>query len=144
MYRAVFFVGSRFVSGSNSTRSRVLILGWFSSDEEFLFSLGNRVARAFKMALQQWRAMISRGGGGPTFGGWRGPGNVHYRWADLHIADKCDTNTNSFSNLGRAYQLPAGYSYGTAETQSLLAGSENFKCDEYEVFHQQWPGAPSP
>ena len=82
------------------------------------------------MAVQQgeqWRAMLSESGYGPTFG----------RGLDLHIDDYCHTNTNSYSDLGWTYQLPVGYTYDTAQAQSLLAGSMFFKCDEYEVFVQQ-------
>ena len=63
---------------------------------------------------------------GPAFGG----GN------DLHIADNCDKNTNSYSNLGVTYKPPAGYIPGAPKAWSLLAGSYNFKVDEYEVFYQ--------
>ena len=63
---------------------------------------------------------------GPTFGGGH----------DLHISDNCDKNTNSYSRLGHTYKLPAGYSYYTTQAYSLLAGSYNFKVDEYEVFFQ--------
>ena len=71
--------------------------------------------------------MYSRSGYGPRFGGG----------SDLLIADKCHTNTKSYSRLGSTYQLPAGYTYDTEEAKSLLAGSKLFKCDEYEVFVQQ-------
>ena len=64
---------------------------------------------------------------GPTFGGG---------W-DLHISGNCDENYYSYSNLGDTYNLPDGYINGTEQTRSLLAGSINFKCDEYEVFYQK-------
>ena len=63
---------------------------------------------------------------GPTFG----------KRYDLYIADNCDKNTNSYSNLGNTYKLPAGYAYRDNQAQSLLAGSYYFKVDEYEVFFQ--------
>ena len=63
---------------------------------------------------------------GPTFGGG----------LDLYIADKCDKNNKSHSNLGYTYKLPIGYTYYTTEANSLLAGSNYFKVDEYEVFFQ--------
>ena len=75
------------------------------STEAFLFSLNNPDQ-------------------GPTFGSGY----------DLYIADKCDKNTNSYSNLGDTYKLPTGYTYGN--NQSLLAASYYFKVDEYEVFFQ--------
>ena len=80
------------------------------------------------MAVQRGeRAVYSWSGRGPTFGGGH----------DLHIADNCHTNTNSYSKLGHTYQLPAGYTYNTPQAWSLLAGSYSFKCDDYEVFMQQ-------
>ena len=63
---------------------------------------------------------------GPTFG----------RGYDLNIADNCDKNANSYSKLGDTYKPPAGYIPGTPKAYSLLAGSHNFKVDEYEVFYQ--------
>ena len=104
--------------------------GEIYSDEAFLFSLRNRVGRAFKMAVQQGRqraAMYNWSTSGPMFG--IGP--------DLYIVDNCHTDTDSNSNLGYAYQLTAGYTYDTPQAWSLLAGSEFFKCNEYEVFYQQ-------
>ena len=103
---------------------------WISSDEAFLFSLRNEDGGVFKMAIkegqQRW-AMLSTVAFGPYIGG--GP--------DLYIANNCHTNTLSNSNLGRTYELPAGYTFDTPQAQSLLAGSLYFKCDEYEVFIQQ-------
>ena len=53
---------------------------------------------------------------------------------DLLISDKAYANELSCSNLGKIYQAPPGYEFGKPETQSLLAGSFNFKPDEIEVF----------
>ena len=83
---------------------------------------------AAKQGEEGW-VTISRRNIGPTFG--------KAQYLDLHIADHCNTNTNSYSNLGGTYELPAGYTYDTDEAQSLLAGSFKFKCDDYEVFIQQ-------
>ena len=74
-------------------------------------------------------AMYSRKENGPIYG--------EGRYSDLYIADHCNTNTNSYSNLGGTYELPESYKYGTDEAQSLLAGSDDFMCDEYEVFMLQ-------
>ena len=61
---------------------------------------------------------------GPAFGS----GN------DFRLADKCHENDKSYSLLGGSYILPEGYTFRTEPTQTLLAGSYNFMCDEYEVF----------
>jgi hypothetical protein len=48
---------------------------------------------------------------------------------DLCIMANANTNTNSYSNLGSTYTLPAG-----ADARTVLAGSRNFQVAEYEVF----------
>ena len=63
---------------------------------------------------------------GPVFGGGH----------DLYISDNCHVNTGSYSNLGYTYKLPTGYVAGTDQAKRLLAGTYNFKVDEYEVFYQ--------
>ncbi|KAL9963166.1 hypothetical protein ACROYT_G032341 [Oculina patagonica] len=40
------------------------------------------------------------------------------------------------SNLGYTYGPPTGYSFGSSEARSFLAGSYNFKPDEAEVFYE--------
>ena len=63
---------------------------------------------------------------GPTFGSGY----------DIYIAPHASSNTNSYSNLGHGYSLPAGHSYGGSFTRSFLAGSYNFQPDEVEVFYE--------
>ena len=95
------------------------------STEAFLFSLNNPDNKPYKMTVyRNQNATYCRYDQGPTFGSGY----------DLYIADKCDKNTNSYSNLGDTYKLPTGYTYGN--NQSLLAASYYFKVDEYEVFFQ--------
>ena len=99
------------------------------STEAFLFSLKNRDNQPYKMRTVDkypHNAINHASSYGPTFGGG----------FDLYIADNCDKNINSYSKLGVTYQTPAGYITGAPETHSLLAGSFNFKVDEYEVFYQ--------
>ena len=91
-----------------------------------MFSLKNNDNHSYKFGRFTDNAIYSHSRYGPIFGGGH----------DLRIADKCNTNTNSFSNLGHTYELPVSYTYGTTEAQSLLAGSSPFKVDEYEVFYQ--------
>ena len=93
-----------------------------------MFSLNNSDNQPYKMKINRYRhtATYHHNSVGPNFGGGH----------DLYIADNCDKNTNSFSNLGHTYKLPAGYTYGTTQAKTLLAGSYHFKVDEYEVFFQ--------
>ena len=81
---------------------------------------------AVREGEEQW-AMNSESGKGPRFGGG----------SDLSIVHNCHRNTKSSSRLGNTYQLPAGYTRDTEEAKSLLAGSNPFQCDEYEVFMLQ-------
>ncbi len=64
---------------------------------------------------------------GPIFGGGH----------DLHIADKSNTNINSFSNLAHSYIHP-DYRFGTNEAKSFLAGSYNFQVSEIEVYTKNY------
>ena len=59
---------------------------------------------------------------GPSFGGGR----------DIYVADGANGNTNSYTNLGHTYQLPAGQS---AET--FFTGARNFQAAEVEVYQVQ-------
>jgi hypothetical protein len=89
----------------------------------FLFSLVNTYNISVKMPviLPQYAIYTYYNYYGPSFGG----GN------DLHING--DGSAGS-SNLGHAYQLPSFLTYGTASAQSFLAGSNNFKPIEIEVY----------
>lgn len=57
---------------------------------------------------------------GPTFGS--SPNG-----SDLHIADHCNANFHSDSNLGSSYQGPGA-------SNTVLFGSRNFQVEEYEVY----------
>ena len=54
---------------------------------------------------------------------------------DLIIVNNANTNQNSSSSLGHTYQSPAGYQYGTKQTNSLFAGSYYFTPTEIEAFY---------
>ena len=60
---------------------------------------------------------------GPTFGGGH----------DIHIADRSNETTKSYSNLGQSFDFKL-FQFGTHEAHSFLAGFHNFKTDEIEVF----------
>ena len=59
---------------------------------------------------------------GPSFGGG----------SDLHIADCCNVNTNSYSNLGCTYKCP--FTYMSEEAQNYIAGSCCLTVEDYEVY----------
>jgi hypothetical protein len=56
---------------------------------------------------------------GPTFGGNH----------DIHVADNANSNSNSYTNAGHAYQLPAGQ-----DAQTFFTSARNFQAAEIEVF----------
>jgi len=55
---------------------------------------------------------------------------------DIYIASNAASNTNSYSSLGGTYGPPSGYSYQSSFSRSFLAGSNNFRPDEVEVFYE--------
>ena len=61
---------------------------------------------------------------GPTFGGGH----------DMHISNNCNSVTTSYSNLGHSYSPPLGYTYGSSQAKSFLAGTHQFQVVEIEVF----------
>ena len=91
------------------------------STQAFLFSLKNRDNQPYMLTVRvggfPQMAMRCASYYGPTFG-----------------YDLCVLNNLSSSNLGVVYKLPTGYSPNTAKARTLLAGSSQFKVDEYEVF----------
>ena len=85
------------------------------------------MGEAFKLAVkEQGKAMHDFHEYGPKFGA-----------DDLFIKDNCHKHTQSFSRLGVTYELPDDNTFTTDQAKHLLAGSFNFKCNEYEVFVQQ-------
>jgi len=53
----------------------------------------------------------------------------------LDIANNCNSTTSNYSNLGHSYSTSAlGFSYGSTQAKSFLAGSYNFQVKEIEVF----------
>ena len=58
---------------------------------------------------------------GPTFGGGH----------DIYIADKANSNINSYALFGFSYDRPNG----VKDHKTILAGSYRFTPDEVEVFY---------
>ena len=103
---------------------------YIESAHSFIFSFKNKDGlEPFKVLVTvNERAIYGGSGNGPTFG----------NGFDLKIANGAGSNTDSYSNLGKAYVQVAGYKYGASDTQSLLAGSYNFQPHEVEVFYQTY------
>jgi len=101
--------------------------GGFKADpNSFIFSLINKLNKPIKMKCSQNHGIYCNSSYGPTFGGGH----------DLHIDDKSNTNTSSYSNLCHSYTHP-DYAYGSNEAKSFLAGSYNFQVSEIEVYVKQ-------
>jgi len=92
----------------------------------FIFSLINKLNKPIKMKWSQSYGIYCHTSNGPTFGSGH----------DLHIADRSNTNTISYSNLRHSYTHP-DYAYGSNEATSFLAGSYNFQVSEIEVYTKQ-------
>ena len=101
--------------------------GAYKNDSNaFIFSFTNNTNKPVKMLYKNdSKSTFCNGAYGPTFGGG----------ADFHIADNCNSNSSSCSDLGRSYTLD-GYTYGSTEAQSFLAGANNFTVSEIEVFQR--------
>ncbi len=93
---------------------------YVSAPGSFLFTLrnsSNLPPQLFSLEHPQF-AMACNSHYGPTFG----------RGYDLRLAAQPNANSNSYSELGQSYALPAG------RTVYLLAGARNFTVSELEVF----------
>jgi hypothetical protein len=53
---------------------------------------------------------------------------------DLYISDNCNLNSDSVADLGACYTLPVGMKAKSEAAQSFLAGTQNFKIVELELF----------
>jgi len=102
-------------------------IGIYKADpNSFIFSLINKLNKPLKIKWSQNYGICCNISYGPIFGG----GN------DLLIADKSNTNTNSYSNLSHSYTHPE-YEHGSNEAKLFLAGSLNFQVSEIEVYTKQ-------
>ena len=101
--------------------------GDYKTDKNsFIFSFINKLNKPIKMKWSKSVGIYCRRSNGPIFGGG----------FDLCIADKSNTNTTSYSNLGYSYTHP-DYEYKSDEAKSFLAGSYNFQVSEMEVYTKQ-------
>jgi hypothetical protein len=95
--------------------------GWIRSNSSFLFSLRNKenLAPFIANVIQEHDAIYCKSNYGPSFGGGH----------DVHISNNANDNQQSYSYFN-SYQPPTG----TADANSLLAGSNKFTPTEIEVF----------
>jgi hypothetical protein len=98
--------------------------GGYKADlNSFIFSFINKLNEPIKINWSRYNGIRCENIYGATFGGGH----------DFHIADKSNTNTISYSNLGCSY-THSDYAFGSNEAKSFLAGSYNFQVSEIEVY----------
>jgi len=98
-------------------------IGYYKADpNSFIFSLINKLNKPLKIKWSQNHGIYCNSSYGPIFGGH-----------DFYIADKSNTNTDSYSNLG----IHPDYVNGSNEARSFLAGSYNFQVSEIEVYTKE-------
>ena len=97
--------------------------GYVTTYNAFIFSLNNKEGiSAFKSKVADPQSAIYRlSTYGPTFG----------RGYDIFISDKADSNKKSLAAFGLTYPAPSG----VQDPLTLLAGSDYFTPDEWEVFY---------
>jgi hypothetical protein len=95
--------------------------GYVQSDKTFIFSVSEKTVCKLKGTSNQ-NAMYCNTSYLPTFGGG----------FDFYLANGCDSNSSSYSNLNHTYELPSG-----ANSQSYLAGAYNYSLSELEVYSLQ-------
>ncbi|CDW72676.1 UNKNOWN [Stylonychia lemnae] len=96
---------------------------WVTDKEAFIFSAEIQV----KFPAKGPNAINDNYDNGPTFGDGY----------DLYVATNSNASSKSFTDLGKAYDLPSGMEYQSSEARSYLFGNMNFKTSEVEVYYLQ-------
>ena len=107
--------------------------GFRNSTKSFVFSLKNNDnLKPFKSPVdhsQKHHAINTDITKGPSFG----DGHV------IHIVDNAAKTTGhlSHADLKETYKPPPGYTVGASNTKNLLAGTNEFRPTEIEVFYER-------
>ena len=98
--------------------------GYKCDVDTFIFSLTNPsgIPIKFNNAKPQY-SVDDSSNYGPTFGG----GN------DIYISDNCNSNANSYSNLGHSFS-GCPHKFESVEAKTFLCGSYKFRVEELEVW----------
>jgi len=124
---------SGFIFGGYTEAAWIPSGGFQVDPNAFLFSLTNKEAKPCKMnVIDSARAIYASSDYGPIFGGIFS----NFGSDDLLIANNANTNENSFANLGKNFKHPE-HKFSSKEAKSFLAGSENFRLNEIEVFNKK-------
>ena len=107
--------------------------GYQYDSKAFLFSLVNRpgwapvkLSQTGQYSYRKSYSIYSYSSYGPTFGGGH----------DINIKSDASSNSNSYSDLGKEYSPPSGYSYGSTFARTFLAGTYKFTPEEVETFYE--------
>ena len=127
---------SNYVFGGYTSISLNISSGWQSDPTAFIFSL-RRNGTINNVQLRVGSAYDTKA----TYSIWIGSSYLGYfGYNDLIINDQAFSSSGSSSNLCYSYDCPIGCSYGTACSQSYLAGSYgSWYTDEIEVFQMLSP-----
>jgi hypothetical protein len=96
-----------------------------SDSKAFIFSLTNKENKPCKIKTKNASQSI-----------WCDPSSGPSFSSDIYIADRADKAANSHSFLGTTYGH-AQYAKGSREAKLFLAGGQNFKLDEIEVYKKE-------
>ncbi|KAL9963147.1 hypothetical protein ACROYT_G032322 [Oculina patagonica] len=120
----------KYIFGGYTSLSWSYSCGYRYDSAAFLFSLVNKPGwKPLKLdqnGNSYSHSIYSCSSYGPTFGGGH----------DFYIESYASSNYDSYTYLGHTYSPPPGYSYGSSEAMSFLAGTYNFQPDEVEVFYE--------
>ena len=115
--------GSPNIFGGFTSASWDSISGYKTDCSAFIFSLVNKDQKPLKMRVSKPESAIyCCSSYGPLFGGY-----------DIYIANRSDSNTDSYPNLGHSYSHPQ-YAYLSVQAQHFLAGASNFQVGDIEVY----------
>eukprot|EP01091_Cochliopodium_minus_P005578 TRINITY_DN15484_c0_g1_i1.p1 TRINITY_DN15484_c0_g1~~TRINITY_DN15484_c0_g1_i1.p1 ORF type:complete len:384 (-),score=79.88 TRINITY_DN15484_c0_g1_i1:71-1222(-) len=119
-----FIRSNNFIFGGYTPISWTSAGGYKCDTGSFIFSLSNpsNMPILFKILKPQF-SIDDSSNYGPTFGG----GN------DIYISDNCNSNSNSYSNLGHSYS-GCPHKFESVEAKTFLCGSYKFRVDEIEVY----------
>jgi len=94
---------------------------YLADEEAFLFSVDKQ--QKFSVVKKE-KAILNHRKYGPMFG----------EGTDFSIYDNSNKNTESYSNFGDSYSLPADIEHETDEAREYLAGAYYFQTKEIEVY----------
>lgn len=99
-----------------------------ADSKSFIFSIKNDYEHLYRPFIMEPKAGVNgviytQPGSGPIFG------TGH----DLYISNYCNSNSESYANLGNTY-LFSFFAQGTSQANNFLAGSNRFMCEEIEVY----------